>query len=77
MGESGFPVAAAERGRKVILRAGTIFEVGDHDFMKFSIVPSVTLVVNIPDNIHDSCYRVTEVRFWLAIKMRHLKLRPP
>ena len=28
--EPGFPVAAAERGRKLIVRAGTTFEVGDH-----------------------------------------------
>ena len=35
VGEPWFPVAAAERGRKVIVRAGTTFEVGDHDFTKF------------------------------------------
>ena len=48
--ESGFPVAAAERGRRVLVRVGTTFEVGDHDFTKFSIIPSVVLVVDIPDN---------------------------
>ena len=56
VGEPGFPVAAAERGRKVIVRAGTTFEVGDHDFTKFSIVPSVALIVDIPKDIHESCY---------------------
>ena len=70
MEEPGFPVSAAEMGRKIV-HAGTTFEVGDHDF---SIVPSVTLVVDIPDNIHDSWYRG---QIWLAIKMRHVKLRPP
>lgn len=29
VGEPGFPVAAAERGKKVLVRAGTTFEVGD------------------------------------------------
>ena len=56
VGEPGFPVAAAERGRKVIVHAGTTFEVGDHDFTKFSIVPSVALIVKIPKDIHESCY---------------------
>jgi len=40
VGEPGFPVAAAEWGRRVLVHAGTTFEVGDHDFTKFSIVPS-------------------------------------
>ena len=57
VGEPGFPVAAAERGREVLVRAGTTFEVGDHDFTKFSIVPFVALVVDIPDEICQSWYR--------------------
>ena len=57
VGESGFPVAAAERGWKVIVCADTTFEVGDHDFTKFSIIPSVSLLVDIPDNLQDSWYR--------------------
>ena len=57
VGEPGFPVAAAERGRKVIVRAGTTFEVADHDFTKFSIVPSVAMIVDIPNDIHESWYR--------------------
>ena len=50
-------MAAAERGRRVLVRAGTTFEVGDHDFTKFSIVPSVVLVTDIPDSIQESWYR--------------------
>ena len=57
VGEPGFLVAAAERGRRVLVRAGTTLEVGDHDFTKFSIVPSVVLVADIPDNIQESWYR--------------------
>ena len=32
IGEPGFPVAATERGRRVLVRVGSSFEVGDHDF---------------------------------------------
>ena len=41
----------------MIMCAGTTFEVGDHDFTKFSIVPSVALIVGIPNDIHESWYR--------------------
>lgn len=57
VGEPGFPVAAAERGRRVIVRSGTTFKVGDHDFTKFSIIPSVVLLIDIPETIEDSWYR--------------------
>ncbi len=57
VGEPGFPVAAAERGRRVIVSSGTTFEVGDHDFTKFSIIPSVVLLIDIPERIEDSWYR--------------------
>ena len=57
VGEPGFPVAAAERGRCVMVRSGTTFEVGDHDFTKFSIIPSVVLVIDIPKRIDDSWYQ--------------------
>ena len=36
VGEPGFPVAAAEQGRRVIVRDGTTFEVGDGDFTLIS-----------------------------------------
>ena len=52
VGEPGYPVAAAERGKRVLVRAGTTFEVGDHDF-----TPSVSLVVDIPNTIYDPWYR--------------------
>ena len=47
IGKPGFPVAAA----------GTLFEVGDHNFTKFSLVPIVTLVNTIPTIISESWYR--------------------
>ena len=56
VGEPGFPVAAAERGRQVLVRSSTSFEVGDHDFTKTSITPSVSFLVDIPDDITGSWY---------------------
>ena len=56
VGEPGFPVAAAERGRQVLVRSSTSFEVGDHDFTKTSITPSISFLVDIPDDITGSWY---------------------
>ena len=50
----GFLVAAAERGRRVLVSRDTTFEVGDHDFM--SIVPSVCFVTDIPESVESSWY---------------------
>ena len=38
------------------MKVGASFEVGDHDFTKFSIVPSVILVNDIPTEITGSWY---------------------
>ena len=56
VGEPGFPVAAAERGRQVLVHSSTSFEVGNHDFTKTSITPSVSFLVDIPDDITGSWY---------------------
>ena len=57
VGEPGFPaMAAAGRGRQVIVAHDTSFEVGDHDFTKFSLIPSVVLQVDIPENVSESWY---------------------
>lgn len=56
IGEPGFPVASAERGRRVPVRLDEYFTVGDHDFTKFSLIPSVIFSVNIPQQISDSWY---------------------
>lgn len=53
-GEPNYPVAAAERGRRVLVRKNESFEVGDHDYTKFSIIPSVCLLVDIPDDVAGS-----------------------
>ena len=56
IGEPGYPVAAAERGRRVPVREDEYFTVGDHDFTKFSLVPSVVFLINVPEEITDSWY---------------------
>ena len=38
VGEPFCPVAAAERGRQVLLHSGTSFQVADHDFTRFSMI---------------------------------------
>lgn len=56
VGEPGFPVAAAERGRRVLVGRDSAFQVGDHDFTRISIIPSVCFAINIPDSIDSSWY---------------------
>jgi hypothetical protein len=57
LGEPRFPVAAAERGRHVFVTLGSLFQVGDHDFTLFSIVPSVCFLVEILEEVDMSWYR--------------------
>ena len=56
VGEPGYPVAAAERGRRVIVSLNENFEVADHDFTRFSIIPGVIFCVDIPETIEGSWY---------------------
>ena len=48
VGEPNFPVAAVERGKEVIVSLNETFLVGDHDFCKFSLIPDVVLINEIP-----------------------------
>ena len=57
IGEPGYPVASAVRGKKVSVRNDETLAVGDHDFTKFSIIPSVIFSVDIPDEISESWYQ--------------------
>src|SRR6266496_6406406 len=56
VGEPGFPVAAVERGKKVVVSKDTTFAVADHDFTKTGIIPSVTIICNIPEWINSDFY---------------------
>ena len=41
---------------RVLICSGETFEVADHDFTKFGIIPSVTFVVDIPEDVKESWY---------------------
>ena len=56
VGEPGFPVAAAERGREVIVSFNETFMVGNHDFTHFLFTPSVILNISIPEQFEGSWY---------------------
>ena len=68
--DPGFPVAAAEIGKNVLVKVGASFEVGDHNFTKFSLVPSVSLVNTIPSDISGLWYRGS---VYFALKERAFK----
>lgn len=56
-GEPGYPVAAVDRGKQVLVAINQSFQVSDHDFTKAKITPSVCLVCDIPSSIEESFYR--------------------
>ena len=47
---------STERGREVIVSLNETFAVGDHDFTRFSIIPSVVFHLDIPDSFEGSWY---------------------
>ena len=52
MAEPGLPVAAVEHGKKVVVSTnGKQFAVAEHNF---TIIPSVTLLCDIPNTIEES-----------------------
>ena len=59
IGEPGRPNAAVERGKRVLVGRNETFEVSDHDFCKFSVIPSVSFVLDIPEEFDQSWYRGT------------------
>ena len=56
VGEPEVPVAAVERGRQVLVSKNERMVVADHDFTKFSLIPSVIFQVNIPEEISETWY---------------------
>ena len=56
IGEPGYPVSGLERGKQVLVSPATHFTVGDHDFTKISLVPSVIFMVNIPESMGGTLY---------------------
>ena len=64
VGEPNFPVAPAERGRRVLVSLHDELSVGDHDFTIFSLIPSVALIVNILTSIEGSWYEGKVYTYW-------------
>ena len=58
VGEPGYPLAGVERGKQVLVSSAKTFAVADHDFTKFSLIPSVNFnfFVNIHKSITGSFY---------------------
>ena len=56
VGEPGYPVAAVERGKQVLVGLNEIMMVGDHDFTKLTLTPSVNFLVNIPESMEETFY---------------------
>ena len=56
VGEPSYSVAAAERGRHVLIGPNNTFEVGDQYFTNFSLVPSISFIINISETIEGSFY---------------------
>ena len=71
VGKPNFPVAAAERGRRVAVSMSKSFQVGDHDFTKFSLVPFVCLVIDIPEKVSDFWYCGKDAIFQPSPPIRH------
>ena len=49
VGEPGLLVASVERGKNFLVSLNQTFEVCDHDFTCFCLIPSVILLIDIPD----------------------------
>lgn len=56
VGEPGYPVASAERGRRMMVNKGSVFELGGHDFTKYSLIPSVAFLIDVPADVIGSWY---------------------
>src|SRR5581483_3376496 len=56
VGEPRYPVAAVERGKNVVVSKDTTIAIADHDFTKTGIIPSVTMICDIPKSINGDFY---------------------
>jgi len=56
LGESGYPVASVKCGKRVLVSFDKSFLVGDHDFTRSSLTPSVALFIDIPHSMEGSFY---------------------
>ncbi len=54
--ESGFPIAAIEKEKKVVVSRDTIFAVANYDYTKTEIIPNVAMICNISKSINSDFY---------------------
>ena len=54
--ENRVPVAAVDRGKSVLVAKDMSFSVADHDFTKVKVIPSVSLLCDMPEDIGGSFY---------------------
>ena len=57
IGEANFPVAAVTRGKQVFVAQGTFLQATNHDHASSTLIPTVLLSHEIPNNIDNSWYR--------------------
>ena len=74
VGDPGYPVASVDHGKKVLV---SIKMVGDHDFTRNSLTPSVALFIEIPESINGSfnhgqvCVGIKDSVFEASSAYRH------
>ena len=57
VGEPNCPVASVDRGKQVLVSMGKTLAVSDHDFTRLSLSPSVSLLIDVPENIEETFHR--------------------
>ena len=73
VGDPQHPTACLDRGRRVLGLSGLPVTSMDHDFTSAKVVPSVSLVCDIPESIQSSFYRgkVIVHPFYPSSALRH------
>ena len=56
VGEPGYPMAAVDRGKSVLVGKDVSFSVANHDFSCCKIIPSAALTADVPSSIQESFY---------------------
>ena len=49
--ESGYPLSALRRGCRVLVATNESYQVGDYDFRKINVIPTVILLNNITEKL--------------------------
>ena len=56
-GEPNFPFAAVTSGKQVLVARGAVCQAADHDMSCITLVPTIILTHDIPDDVDKSWYR--------------------